>query len=175
MAIPSGVATDMRPDAVLTGTEVAMLVDVEEELIVDVLLSLTLLLVGAVSKLVPLMVMLVPAGPTVGVKLEIVGALVDEATVKDVAEVPDPAEVVTAIAPVVAPEGTDVTIFVDVDEVTVAAVPLNVMVFWLGVVLNPVPYIVTVDPTVLLSGVNSMTATVDELWRVMESKLPVAS
>ena len=62
-----------------------------------------------------------------------------------------------------------------VDEATVAEAPLKVTVFWLGVVLNPVPKIVTVVPTGPLSGVNSIIDTTDELWRVIESRLPTAS
>ena len=97
-----------------------------------------LLLNAVVSKLVPLIETEVPLVPIVGVKLVIVGAL-ELTTVKLVALEIDPAGEVTLITPVVAPEGTLVTIFVAVDEVTVAAVPLNVTVLLPGVVLNAVP------------------------------------
>ena len=50
-----------------------------------------------------------------------------------------PAGAVTLIGPVVAPDGTVVSILVEVDEVTVAVMPLNLTVFWLGVVLKLVP------------------------------------
>lgn len=73
-----------------------------------------------------------------GEKLVIVGAF-EEATVKEVALETDPDDVVTEIKPVVAPEGTVVTICVAVDDVTVAETPLKVTVFELGVVLNAVP------------------------------------
>ena len=76
--------------------------------------------------------------PIVGVKLVIVGA-VDALTVKGALLVAEPAGVVTAINPEVAPDGTLVTIWVAVAEVTTAATPLKVTLFWLGVVLNPVP------------------------------------
>ena len=55
-------------------------------------------------KFVPLIVTVLPAGPLVGVKLMIVGALA--ATVKFVALVAVPADVVTLSGPVVAPAGT---------------------------------------------------------------------
>jgi hypothetical protein len=89
------------------------------------------------SKFVPLMVTTVPATPIVGENPVMVGA--DEATTNDVPLVAEPLGVVTAMAPVVAPAGTVVTIWFAVDDVTVAAVPLKVSVFWLGVGLNPVP------------------------------------
>jgi len=91
-----------------------------------------------VSKFVPLIVRLVPEVPIVGVKLLIVGA-VDAVTVKGPLLVAEPEGVVTAMEPVVAPDGTVVTICVVVAEVIVAATPLNVTVFWLAVVLNDVP------------------------------------
>ena len=55
-------------------------------------------------KLVPLIVTLVPTGPLVGVKLVIVGG--PAVTVKALALVAVPPEVVTLIGPVVAPAGT---------------------------------------------------------------------
>ena len=51
----------------------------------------------------------------------------------------EPAGDVTVIGPLVAPAGTDVTIWFEVEEVTLALVPLKLTVFWLGVLLNPVP------------------------------------
>ena len=55
-------------------------------------------------KLVPLIVTLVPAGPLVGLKFAIVGALAD--TVKLLVLVAVPPDVVTLSGPVVAPAGT---------------------------------------------------------------------
>jgi hypothetical protein len=55
-------------------------------------------------KFVPLIVTLVPAGPLAGVKLVIVGALA--LTVKLLALVAVPPDVVTLSGPVVAPAGT---------------------------------------------------------------------
>jgi hypothetical protein len=55
------------------------------------------------AKFVPMIVTLVPAGPLVGVKLVIAGGLT---TVKLLALVATPPDVVTLIGPVVAPAGT---------------------------------------------------------------------
>lgn len=55
------------------------------------------------------------------------------------------------IAPVVAPEGTEVVILVGVYEATVAAVPLKSTV---GGVLKLVPLTVTIAPTAPLDGLN---------------------
>src|SRR5262249_29614545 len=81
----------------------------------------------------------VPATPELGVKPVMVGVPELVLTVKLVALAAEPPGVVTVIGPVVAPEGTEVTIWVVVADVTVATVPLNLTVFWLAVVLNPVP------------------------------------
>ena len=59
--------------------------------------------------------------------------------------------------------------------VTVAAVPLNVTAFWLGVVLKPVPEMVTVAPTGPLPGEKAMIETVDDAKRAIESRFPTAS
>src|SRR5438309_1245471 len=71
----------------------------------------------------PLRVTLVPTAPLVGVKELMLGATV---TVKLVELVAVPPGVVTLIAPVVAPLGTEVVICVSEATVKVATVPLNV-------------------------------------------------
>ena len=71
-------------------------------------------------KPVPLMVTFTLIGPAVGVKLVIVGS-----TMKFVALVAVPPGVVTAILPVVTPEGTVAVILVEELRVKVAATPLN--------------------------------------------------
>ena len=81
----------------------------------------------------------VPGGPIVGEKLVIVGAPDPEVTVKFTALDTGLPVVATEIRPVVAPLGTVVTIFVAVEETTVAAVPLKVTVLLPGVVLKAVP------------------------------------
>jgi len=136
--LPWDVATEIRPEPTDDGTEVEILVAVAELTKADMTLNLTRSFVEAVSKFVPLIVTAVPAVPIVGVKLVMVGA-VDALTVKGVLLVAEPVGVVTAINPEVAPDGTLVTISVAVAAVTVAATPLKVTVFWLGVVLNDVP------------------------------------
>jgi hypothetical protein len=137
-AAPFGVLTAIFPEPLINGTLVEMLVALAELTTAWVILNFVLFFEAVVSKLVPLTVTLVPEAPIVGVKLLIVGALEAE-TVKEVLLETEPAEVVTLIGPVVAPVGTVVTICVAVAEATVAVTPLNVTVFWLGVVLNAVP------------------------------------
>jgi len=132
------VATEIRPDVAAEGTLVAIVVSDAELTTELVMLNFTLLLAGTSSKLAPVMLTAVPAIPIVGENPVMVGAPVGP-TVKFVLLVAEPAGVVTAIGPVVAADGTLVTICVAVDEVTVAAVPLNFTVFWLAAVLNPVP------------------------------------
>jgi hypothetical protein len=64
-----------------------------------------------------------------GVKPVIVGPPELAFTVKLALLVAEPAGVVTLIGPVVAPAGTDVTIWLELADVTVAVVPLNFTVF----------------------------------------------
>jgi hypothetical protein len=115
-------------------------IDVGETLLIaaKVLLKAMRLFEAVVSKLVPVMVTAVPAAPIVGVKLVMVGAA-DATTVNEALLVAKPVGVLTVIGPVVAPAGTLVTIWVGVDDVTVAVVPLNLIVFWAGVELKFVP------------------------------------
>jgi len=101
-------------------------------------LNLDLLFAATGSKFVPVIVTLVPVTPIVGVKLVMVGKPAAPTT-NGVLLVTFPEGVVTEMGPVVAPAGTLVLIFVVVAAVTVAATPLNVTVFWLAVVLKPVP------------------------------------
>jgi hypothetical protein len=85
------------------------------------------------------MVTAVPGVPAVGEKLLMVGVPETATTVNGTVLDTGLPVVATEIAPVVAPVGTVVTILVAVEETTVAAVPLKVTVFWLGVVLKAVP------------------------------------
>jgi hypothetical protein len=95
------------------------------------------------------MVTAVPIGPLVGVKLLMTGGMV---TIKSVALVADPPDVVTVIGPVVAPEGTLVLMVVEVTLVIVAWTPLKKTV---EVGPKFVPVIVTPVPTGPLVGVKS--------------------
>ena len=76
--------------------------------------------------------------PIVGLNEEIVGALL-ALTTKEVLLVAEPVGVVTAIGPVLLPDCTVAVICVADADVTFPATPLKVTVFWLGMVLNPVP------------------------------------
>jgi hypothetical protein len=100
--------------------------------------TLTLLLLGVLSKFVPEMVTATPAGATDGVNPEMVGAAL-AATVKGLALVAVPEGLVTLIVPVVAFCGTATTSRVAAADVTVAATPLKRTVSSFGTELNPVP------------------------------------
>lgn len=97
--------------------------------VAGVKLNRILFALGVVAKFVPVIVTAVPAVPIVGVKPVIVGAPVDSVTVNTCVLLAEPPGAVTAITPVVAPDGTEVTIFVVVAVVTVATMPLKVTVF----------------------------------------------
>src|SRR5437763_8314547 len=93
------------------------------------------------------MVTLVPTGPLLGVKLEIVGGLM---TVKLAALLAVPSEVVTLIGPLETPAGTVAVIAVAEPTVKLALVPLN------STAQAPVmllPLMVTLVPTGPLPGV----------------------
>jgi hypothetical protein len=173
---PPGVSTRIFPEPTADGTVAVRLVGVAALTGASrKVLNFTLSLMGAGSKLVPVMAIDVPMGPMVGVKLVMVGAPPVVVTTKLVLLVAEPPCAVTLIVPVVAPAGTLVTMELMEDEVTVAVTPLNVTVFWLGVALKPVPERVTAVLTGPLPGVKSMmsTALVAERW--MERMLPTAS
>ena len=107
-------------------------------------------------KFVPVIVTVVPTGPLVGVKLVIVGAGTPLVTVKEVALVPVPPEVVTAIGPVVAPAGTVAVICTAEPTENVGAVtPLNLTAV---APVKPLPLIVTDVPGVPEVGVKPVTA-----------------
>ena len=128
VTVPETVATLMRPDPVAEETVVSMLVAVAAPTEARLVLTLTRLLVATVSKFVPVTVIAVPGVPMFGVKLVIVGGE-ESPTTKELLLAAEPAGVVTEIGPVVAPDGTVVTICVNEEEVTVAAVPLKETVF----------------------------------------------
>jgi hypothetical protein len=108
-ACPEAVLTATCPEVALEGTVVAMLVPVADVTSAKFTLNLVLSLEG-ISKFVPEIVTALPATPMVGENPEIVGAPVEAVTVKLELVVNVPAGVVTLIVPVVAPEGTLVTI-----------------------------------------------------------------
>jgi hypothetical protein len=177
-AVPAGVATRIGPDRAVVGTTASSAVvaaAVTSVLGVGAPVNDTRLFVVTGSKFVPLMVTVVPGAAIVGVKLVIVGAPLVAVTVKALLLVADPAGAVTPIVPVVAPAGTETTRLVAVADVTVAAVPLKVTALLAGVELKPVPWMVTTVPTGPVLGWKSMIETVDEAYRVTDSRLPTAS
>src|SRR5207237_8017547 len=99
VAVPAGVVTPIGPVVAPVGRVVG--IEVDE---FTVKLAATPLMVTDVTpvKFVPVIVTLVPAGPLVGEKLVIVGGGM---TVKLLALVAVPPDVVTLIGPVVAPLG----------------------------------------------------------------------
>ena len=107
-----------------------------------------MLLLGIGSKFVPLTVNAVPATAIAGVNPLIVGAALVAVTRK-ASQVAELAGVVTRTVyePATNPAGTIVTSCVAVADVTAVAVPPNVTAFCAGVVLKPVPKIVTLVPT----------------------------
>src|SRR5215207_1778326 len=136
--LPSGVVTEMRPEAAPAGTLVVRLVAVAVLVTVRTPLKAILLFEGVVWKFVPVTVTASPATPTTGVKPVTVGTLTAP-TVKGLKLAAVPAGEVTEMGPVVAPAGTLVTICVAVEDWTAAVTPLNLTVFCEAVVLKPVP------------------------------------
>ena len=114
-ALPFGVVTEIQPDVPPVGTVTPRLVLEAVLTCARVLLKATRLLAVAVSKLVPLIVTAVLAMPIFGVKPLIVGTA-EALTLNDVLLVARPKGELTVIGPVVAPDGTLVTICVGVEE-----------------------------------------------------------
>src|SRR2546425_9356556 len=120
VAVPPDVVTLIGPVVAPLGRVVA--IEVDE---FTVKLAATPLMVTDVApvKFVPVIVTLAPTGPLVGEKLVIVGGGM---TVKLLALIAVPPDVVTLIGPVVAPLGRVVAIDVDEFTVKLAATPLMV-------------------------------------------------
>jgi hypothetical protein len=100
LAVPPAVATLIGPLEAPAGTVAVMAIAEFTAKLALVPLNSTAV---AVVKFVPLIVTLVPTGPLVGVKLEMVGGLM---TVKLLALLAVPPAVVTLIGPLEAPAGT---------------------------------------------------------------------
>jgi hypothetical protein len=157
------------------GTVVASEIDVADVGRAEDKFIFTTSFAGVESKLVPVIDTVAPTAPIVGVKFVIVGWPLLPETVNAVDEVAAPAGEVTEIVPVVAPFGTKTINCVALAEVTVAAVPLNWTVSWLGVTLKPVPLIVTVVPVGPLVGTKPTIEVCDDGLVEIESKFPTAS
>jgi hypothetical protein len=132
--------TEIGPVVTPSGTVAVMLVDVLAVTLAIAPLKRTSLLAGVVLKFVPLMVTTAPAAPVAGVKPVIVGV---GSTVKLLALATTAQLRSTDIGPEVAPAGTEVVMLVAVDDDTLAMTPLNRTMFSDGVVLKPVPVIMT--------------------------------
>ena len=126
----------------------------------------TVLFVAVGSKLVPVMVTVVPSGPLDGVKLVIEGV-----TMKLVKDTALTLSDVTVIGPVVAPAGTEVTIWEDVLLITTAATPLNDTVFFVAVG-SKLPVIITVVPTEPLDGVKLVILVGDAHPAMIKKRQP---
>jgi hypothetical protein len=123
LATPPTVTTTF-PVVAPVGTDVTRLVALQLVTIAAVLLNVTVLLPCVEPKFVPVIVSAVPTDPEVVERLVILGV---GTTVKPTPLLATPPTVTTTF-PVVAPVGTDVTRLTALQLVTVAAVPLNVIV-----------------------------------------------
>ena len=96
-------------------------------------------------------------------------------TLKDLAEVATPLGELTLMGPVTAPGGTGTTSLFTVADCTVAIPPLKLTLFCAGVVLKPLPQIVTVLPKKPAFGEKSIIDVVVALKRLVATVLPAAS
>ena len=142
------------------GTIVVKLVVVEERTTASVPLNLIMLSVGFVLKLVPLMVIVAPTAPLLGVKLVMLG---EPRTVNESALVIVTPLVVTDMVPEPAPEGTVTVILVELEAVTTALMPLNATT---GDGPKFVPVIITVAPVAPLVGLKLVIVGVGSTVKV---------
>jgi hypothetical protein len=163
------------PDEVAAGTAVVIVVAVTALTAAGLAFNRSLSFASVRSKFVPVKLTLVAATPLPGVKLVMVGTPLLAVTVKFEELVAEPLGEVTEMGPEVAEDGTATWSCVFVDDETVAVTPLNFTVFWVGVLLKPVPYTVTGVPTGPLAGVNCMIDTCVEVKREIVRIFPTAS
>jgi hypothetical protein len=130
---------------------------------------------STVSKFVPVIETAAPGSADAGENDVIVGARLPVSTVNTDPLVTDPAGDVTAIVPVVAPDGTVTTSSLAVALEILAAVPWKLTVLEPGVDENPVPLIRTVAPTAPFPGENAMIEIAVDPVRVIDSRFPTAS
>lgn len=141
-ALPSLVITVIGPVVAPMGTLVVIVLAVN--LVIVAFIPLKVTCVGALSRLLPVMVTVVPIGPEDGVNPVIVGG---GFTVKTWVMVVVPPGVVTEIGPVVAPCGTFTVSVVAVALSTWARMPLNLTIFLDGIGSKSDPLMVTCVPT----------------------------
>ena len=146
VTVPPGVVTDTFPVVPDATTAVMLVAETTVNEFAAVPPKVTAV---APVKLVPVIVTVDPLPALVGINEVIVGAGITLKLVELVAVWPP---TVTVIAPVVAPEGTEVVMLVLVLVVTVALVPLNITVLFAALALKFVPVIVTDVPTGPLVG-----------------------
>ena len=124
LATPPTVTTTL-PVVAPAGTVVTMLVALQLVTAAVIPLNFTVLVPCAAPKFTPVIVTAVPTTPEVGFKLVMLGP--GRVTVKIRPLLATPPTVTTTL-PVVVPAGTDVTMLVVLQLVTVAAIPLKVTV-----------------------------------------------
>jgi len=135
--------TTTAPVVAPEGTRATILVALQLVGVAETPLNVTVLVPCAEPKFVPAIVTAVLTGPVVGDKLAMLGI---GGTANDTPALDTPFTVTTT-APVVAPDGTGVTMLVALQLVGVAEVPLNVTVLVPCVDPKFVPVIVTDVPT----------------------------
>jgi hypothetical protein len=143
LAWPSTVTTTL-PVVAPTGTVVAMLVALQLVTVAAVPLNVTVLVPCVAPRFVPVMVTEVPAGPEVGVTLEIPGAGCVTVNAIPLLEVPP---TMTTTFPVAAPLGTVTTMLVALQLVGVPVVPANLTELLPCVAAKFAPLTVTTAPT----------------------------
>lgn len=139
LATPSTVTTT-SPLVAPLGTVTPITVALQLETVAVVPLNFTVLVPWFAPKPLPVMVTVVPTGPTEGEML-----LMVDATPK-LTPLPASPPAVTTTLPVVAPAGTVTPMLVALQLVTAAAVPLNVTVLLPWVAPKLLPVIVTAVP-----------------------------
>jgi len=169
VAVPAEVVIAIFPVVAPAGT--VALIEVAETTVYTVAVVVLNFTAVAPVKFVPVMVTLVPIGPEVGVKDEIVGTPATVVTVKLALLVAVPPGVVIVIFPVVAPLGTVAVI--DVALTTVYAVAVVVLNLTVVAPVRFVPVIVTRVPTgpeagsnVVIVGAGVTTVTVNDVLLV---------
>lgn len=146
-------STDILPDVAPFGTVATMLVAVADVMVAVTLLNFTVFSETVELKLVPVMVIVAPTPAATGAKEVMVEG---NNTVKSLAEVACPDDVVTEIFPVVAPAGTDTVKVVGVAAVTVVAVPLKVTMLFPVFAEKCSPVMLTVVLSNPFSGVKEV-------------------
>jgi hypothetical protein len=143
LATPPTVTTTF-PVVAPVGTSTTILTAVQLVGVVAVPLNVTVLVPCVAPKFRPVIVTVAPTNPDVGLSPVMLGP--GEVTVKLTPLLATPPTVTTTF-PVVAPAGTSATMLVEVQLVTVAAIPLNLTVLVPWVAPKFAPAIVTVAPS----------------------------